>query len=417
MAAAIVEEQVEPAIDAPVEAQIGAQVTALALQPSQRAFTADQRAMLAARNIAVDKINPAMMGAFLHLCLMRGVDPFIGEATVIPTEDGGWAAIMQMDGFRVIAERTGEYEGVTEPQWCGEDGVWRDVWPGAWGRPYAARVGVYRRGHRQAAYGVAHIEEYEVHEWIAPEGGGPKRRVLTRRWQDGGQVKTMLAKCAKAAGFRDAFPRELDGFYTPEEMDRVRKERREAEEARLAAEGRARRAAAYAEATGQPEREETLPGVHEGDVVEHQGEPVRAAEPVMETVVRLRHRAQAHPDAEVAEDAPPVEEAAEPVDARADTADLPLTEAERVACLLAEITEQAMILGVPVERLTARVAATTGTPFEEWDSATLLRAVAPMRKPVAAKLEKDPRRFLEAAPYAGWGPQHVDTLDVLFGRS
>jgi phage recombination protein Bet len=110
-----------------------------------------------------------------------------------------------IDGFRVIAERTGEYEGQTSPQWCGEDGAWRDVWTGQQA-PAAARVGVYRKGHREATFGVALFSEFCQ---------------LTRDKKPSGQWGTMpsvmLLKCAESQALRKAFPNDLSDVYSPEE--------------------------------------------------------------------------------------------------------------------------------------------------------------------------------------------------------
>ena len=148
---------------------------------------------------------------FINQARTTGLNPLARQVFAVKRWDSslGHEAMsiqVSIDGFRLIAERTGKYAGQTAPQWCGEDGVWKDVWLSD-APPAAARVGVLRHDFKEPCYGVARFNGYAQRK---------KDQSLTNMWAKMGDV--MIAKCAESLALRKAFPQELSGLYTNDEM-------------------------------------------------------------------------------------------------------------------------------------------------------------------------------------------------------
>lgn len=186
-------------------------VGALALDPHQTEWTEPQRAALA--QLGIDDAPIGDQLTFLHQAQRTGLDPFARQIYMIRRWDAqsrGHKYTIQagIDGLRVIAERTGRYEGRTPISWCGEDGVWRDVWLDKNRPPTAARVGVHKKGFREPLSAIALFDEYAARK---------KDGDLMALWAS--KPAHMIGKVAEALALRAAFPHDLSGIYTPEEMD------------------------------------------------------------------------------------------------------------------------------------------------------------------------------------------------------
>lgn len=143
---------------------------------------------------------------FLSQCQRTGLDPITRQIYFIKGKTGKVMIQTSIDGFRLIAERTGKYEGQTKPEWCGDDGVWKEVWTLP-KNPSAARIGVWKTGFREPLYAVAIFNEYAQKDYQGK---------LSSMWAK--MPTLMISKVAESLAFRKAFPNDLSGIYTSEEM-------------------------------------------------------------------------------------------------------------------------------------------------------------------------------------------------------
>ena len=144
----------------------------------------------------------ATVEAFLQHCRRTQLDPIARQIYAI-CRKGRWGIQISIDGARLIAERSGKYAGQTPVEWTGDGQTWTQVWLDRQ-PPAAARVGVHRSDFREPLYAVANFAAYAA--------GGPM-------WDK--MPALMIGKCAEMLALRKAFPQDLSGLYSSEEMDQA----------------------------------------------------------------------------------------------------------------------------------------------------------------------------------------------------
>lgn len=172
----------------------------LVIRPDQQGFTPQQLATL--KQLGVEKVSEGDLSVFFHQCQRTGLDPFAKQIYMVGRWDGRANAMRYtiqtgIDGYRLIAERTGVYAGSDE-SWVEKDG-----------KPVTATVTVRKvvAGQVCEFTATARWEEYvQLGKDSKPMGLWSK------------MPHRMLAKCAEALALRKAFPQDLSGLYTTEEM-------------------------------------------------------------------------------------------------------------------------------------------------------------------------------------------------------
>lgn len=135
---------------------------------------------------------------FLYRCKNMGLDPLKpGQIHFVKYGNNPGTMIVGIEGFRVRASRTGKHAGTRR-------GIMRDKN----GKCVGAFADVYRSDWQQPAHEEVSLSEYNTGK---------------SNWAK--MPETMIKKVAEASALRMAFPDELGGVYTKEEMDQAEEHR------------------------------------------------------------------------------------------------------------------------------------------------------------------------------------------------
>jgi phage recombination protein Bet len=146
------------------------------------------------RQIVAPSLTYPELAAFFRECHRRGVHPL--DKLIIPTAFGSGdrrrlTFITTIDYLRSRADATGLYCGNDDAEFDEDDNATVTVWK-------------LVQGQRCAFTATARIDEY------AQDSPTWKR-----------MKRTMIAKCAEALALRKAFPQQLGGLYTRDEMEQA----------------------------------------------------------------------------------------------------------------------------------------------------------------------------------------------------
>jgi phage recombination protein Bet len=166
----------------------------------------DDKIALIKRTVAAGTTNDELE-LFLYTAKRTGLDPLANQIHAVKRWNAAagkqtMSIQVGIDGYRLIADRTGKYAPGPEPTF-----TYDDKGSLLTATAYVKKL-VADTWHTVAA--TAHFDEYK---------GTKKGGALNHMWATKGHI--MLGKCAEALALRRAFPAELSGVYTREEMDQA----------------------------------------------------------------------------------------------------------------------------------------------------------------------------------------------------
>lgn len=142
---------------------------------------------------------------FANVCKRTRLSPEVKQIHPVPRFDSKlnrqvWTFQISIDGFRLIAERTGRYAPGRESSYAYNDK----------NELISATAYVKKMTDDGTWHEVAYTAFYKEYVQTTKDG------TPTKFWKDMEHV--MLSKCAESCALRKAFPADLSGLYTQEEM-------------------------------------------------------------------------------------------------------------------------------------------------------------------------------------------------------
>lgn len=147
---------------------------------------------------------------FSHICKRTGLDPFAKQIYAVMRRDNKANKMVMtvqtgIDGYRLIAERTGKYSPGREPTYSYD----------ANGKILSSTAYIKKQTQDGTWHEVCSTAFFS--EYVQLYNGVP-----TSFWAK--MPHGQIAKCAEALALRKAFPQEMSGIYTKDEMSQASNE-------------------------------------------------------------------------------------------------------------------------------------------------------------------------------------------------